>query len=278
MKKILSIFWIITLWLFNFWYCADIINPWDYYSISSSTTYSAWSDMIICADWWWWYFDYMWNSIYFNWFPSTCIVLTINDIVNVSVWGSTLIKWYYLSCPSSSCSSCENQLSQCESALSSCDTDYTDCKSDLYNCEHSNSCDYSWYILESSIDTQYCMINWLCPSSTWDIVVEGSGFSSVYIYSDNRYFPITWTNNIFVNLPSYLWFNYDYSNWWEDLDIDLWYVVDSWYISDIKGIQGSIPNEVDFNNIVKYLLPLFVPWLCVILLLYFIFRFVKKIF
>ena len=42
--------------------------------------------------------------------------------------------------------------------------------------------------------------------------------------------------------------------------------------------QKEIPNEIDFNNTVSVLLPLFVPGLVLILFIYFIFRLLKKIF
>ena len=57
-----------------------------------------------------------------------------------------------------------------------------------------------------------------------------------------------------------------------------WYNVDTAYIDWIITTQKTLPDKQDFNNTISWLLPLFVPWLVIIACLYFIFRFIKKVF
>ena len=283
MKKILlSLFWIITLWL-NFWYCQNcnfndiydndyIIQTFNYTdnSISNYNFYCAFVQFNI--DWniyysnisfeyWWYAFNpSMLNWSFNNWLVKQLFLCDsssersfhIRDLQinwNVNVWVITIKEipvdffedhyWYDVSCPD--CPSC----SECESELSTC-------QSDLNSCQNSSSCDYSWYILESEINSWYCLVNWLCPSSE---ICNDSDYSNLFIYSNNKYFPITWTNNIYVNLPSYLWYDYDYSNAWNDLDIDVWMVVDEDYIDWLNAVQNYKPTSEDFTKLIWTLAP-----------------------
>ena len=130
----------------------------------------------------------------------------------------------------------------------------------------------SWYILESSVDSNYCVENELCPSCdtpicTWD------NWSALLI-NDEQY-DSAWIIN--VSIPSDYWFDYD--NDWDQVDLTVeWYNVDAEYIEWIINNQKSKPNQTDLNNIITWLLPLFIPWLVVILFIYFVFKFLKKIF
>lgn len=127
--------------------------------------------------------------------------------------------------------------------------------------------DYNLIPIES-VDINYCVSNQLCPACdlTW--------WNSELFINDIQHISAPLIN---INIPEE--FDWDYT--WNDeeflLDVK-WYNVDTEYISSIITTQNSKPNNVDFNNIVSWLIPLLVPWLVLIAFIYFVFRFVKKIF
>lgn len=118
----------------------------------------------------------------------------------------------------------------------------------------------------SEVDSEYCQTNNLCPEvSNW--------LSTLYI-NDIRHESMPF---IYVNIPEE--FQRDYSTWINDFTIDVeWYNVDTEYISWVIDTQKNKPSQTDFNNIITDIIPLFVPWLVIILFIYFVFRFLKKIF
>ena len=281
MKKILlSLFWIITLWLINFWSCFNVsdfityidtqtvnINQWSVHKVFETTSSSDyWTYCIKITSitsgriWAFWYNNSLaFNRDWFSYFYSDFgVPFYVCSYVNVSYLLLYAQNWSI---------DITYDLFKLNNLL-----DYQVPVMTSFECQQNYD-----LIPISSVDSNYCEINNLCPSWWWECI-EGSWFSDIYIYSNNRYFPLTWTNSVFINLPQYLNYNYDYSNWWNDLDIDLWYSVDDSYLSSVKDLQLTTPNQVDLNNIVSWLLPLFVPWLVVILFLYFVFRFLKKIF
>ena len=80
-----------------------------------------------------------------------------------------------------------------------------------------------------------------------------------------------------ISIPEEI--SWDYT--WNDEEFNIvvnGYNVSGGYIQSIIDIQNATPNEEDFNNLVSNVLPLFVPWLFVVLFIYFVFRFVKKVF
>lgn len=160
-----------------------------------------------------------------------------------SVYG--LVSSGDLSSCQSSLSSCQLSLSGWNNTLSHCSNSLNTCQSNLENCIQAN-----------------------CPSidvNTW--------YSTLYI-NDIRHQSMPF---IYVNIPEE--FSWDYSTWINDFTIDIsWYNVDTDYIAWIIDTQNYKPDESDFNKIITDVIPLFVPWLVIILFLYFIFRFIKKIF
>ena len=136
----------------------------------------------------------------------------------------------------------------------------------------------SWYILESEIDTNFCVGNWYCPTNecTGSLdPVQSWNWSSLFI-NDIQHIG-AWLINI--TIPEEIEWDYIYTWNWDEFDLNVkWYNVDSDYIEGIINTQNSKPSSQDFNNIITWLIPLFVPWLCIILLLYFIYLFIKKIF
>ena len=85
------------------------------------------------------------------------------------------------------------------------------------------------------------------------------------------------SENIIITIPEE--FSWDYTGDEENFVLTIsWYNVDTDYIAWIIQNQTITPNNADLNNIISWIVPLFVPWLIVILFIYFVFKFVKKIF
>ena len=128
----------------------------------------------------------------------------------------------------------------------------------------------------SSVDENYCTTNNLCPSSECPVCPVWTWWvSSVYI-NDILHVGSPF---IYMNIPEEIDWDYAYTQWWTNMNIDIvWYNQDPDKINGIITIQNYKPNSQDFTSLVSNAIPLFVPWLCIILLLYFIFRFIKKIF
>lgn len=126
----------------------------------------------------------------------------------------------------------------------------------------------SWYVAVSDIDMSYCVSNDLCPEMSW-------GYSALYI-NDIRHESMPFIN---ITIPEE--FNWDYSYTGNNTQFDLnviGYNTDPDYIAWIINTQSTKPNSTDFNNIVSGLIPLLIPWLVIILFVWFIFKFIKKIF
>lgn len=307
MKKILlSLFWIITLWLLNFWSCSTVSSLIDYIAEDSSVSLSPSSNILsnIDTDW---YYCFVLNS---SNCPENVVLYQISHTSTVSYWYSVYVFNWWVACLKPSSSSADNifissynwsscnvnyslyrldellveqlptlssnecksiynlvdssLLYSCQSDLATATWNLSTCQSDLLACQNSgSSC--------PTIDTQYCMINWLCPS------VSGSWTSNIYIYSDNQYTPLNSATNIYVNLPSYVWYNHSYSNWWNDLDITVWYIVNTWYIENVNNQQSYIPTTEDFSNVFGNIWT-FGALLVVCLFVILVFYMIKKIF
>lgn len=128
----------------------------------------------------------------------------------------------------------------------------------------------------SSVDQNYCTTNNLCPASECPVCPVWTGsISNVYI-NDILHVGAPF---IFIDIPEEISWDYGYTQWWTNMLVSVeWYNVDYDYINWVVDVQSYKPDSEDLTNIVKTVLPLFVPWLCIILLLYFIFKFIKKIF
>lgn len=134
---------------------------------------------------------------------------------------------------------------------------------------------YNWtFTISNNIDSNYCENNNLCPVYTWECEnSSGVNWSSLYI-NDIQHI---WWPNIYIGIPEEISRDYDYID--EDMYINVsGYNVDYDKITWIINTQNYKPSTEDFNYIVSSVIPLFVPWLVIILFLYWIFRFIKKIF
>lgn len=259
MKKLLFGLFISILWFIGFSSAFDIscsdssftVSDDSYFIINFAHSNRAWAFFQIYTDWY--KFVLYYNSYYWVYLDTDSSSSNITYPIILNPWT------YYLDCDRITSSSFS-----IVSAITSC-PDCPICPS------------LSWYILESSVDTQYCMLNNLCPSS-WECTIEGSWFSNVYVYSDNNYFPLTWTSNIYVNLPSFLWYTYNYSDNWSDLDIDVENDGNEEYIQSVIDINSYRPTSEDFTDTFVSGLTLVMPYIVIVLFIVFVWKLLKKIF
>ena len=123
----------------------------------------------------------------------------------------------------------------------------------------------SGYIAIDDITDNYCISNWLCGEiSTW--------LSTLYI-NDIRHESRPF---LYVNIPEEFDWEYTWNAYQLYVDVK-GYNTDSDYISSVISSQISKPTSEDFWNLINVVAK-FVPWLVIILFIYFIFRFIKKIF
>lgn len=104
-----------------------------------------------------------------------------------------------------------------------------------------------------SVDQNYCESNNLCPSQecpvvpvyTWDI-------SNLYI---NNVLHL-WAPNIIMNIPDEIDWDYAYTAWWQNMNIDVvGYNVDYEKIDSIVAFQNYKPSSEDFQKIIWLLAP-----------------------
>lgn len=258
----------VSLWAWNSWtsscdwYCCFIVSSsnssarklftitynWNTYNLfdsSSSYNYDLWCFAIS-----WSFTIYNWSEQfpylypYYMWtaLPSCNPQYTSEECQ--SVYG--LVSSWSLNQCNNDLLSCETSLSWYESSLSNCSTNLNVCNTSLSNCLQSNCSNNSW-------------VSW----------------SSLFI-NDIQHLG-AWI--IDITIPEEI--SWDYNNDTENDTFDLivsWYNVDTAYIEWVINTQKTLPNEQDFNNIITWLIPLLIPWFVIILFLYFVFRFIKKIF
>ena len=254
--RILGLLFCLT-WFISFWYCYVWYVDYTVHtmSVGSHQSFSAWSTPLcfkfsnqVC-------FDNLKIYSTDDMQPDSLVDISSYSYVN----GMMLcIPAYYrvLNDSSTSCSF-PRQLFDIIDNVTSCDN-YT-----------SEECQQEYSLMPvSSCNSEYCWLNWLCPEYTWSIMSE--------LY-------INWINHlsapiISLTIPLEQYWDYEYTGDTMYIDISWENNVDYEYIDNIIRTQNSKPNAIDFNNIISWLVPLFVPWLVIILLILFIFRFIKKIF
>ena len=124
-----------------------------------------------------------------------------------------------------------------------------------------------------------CMTNYSLVPIDSVVCSSGSDWSTWTQWSALYVNEIQHNSAWIVNITIPEEFNWDYT--WNDEQFDLvisWYNVDTDYIAWIIENQTTLPNDIDFNNIVSVLLPLFVPWVVIILFIYVVFKLLKKVF
>lgn len=293
-RKLIA-FWLVSLLSFVwFWYWVDYTNwfveyNWQFLNPSSN----SWNFCIYI----WWDFQ-SWNlpqwslNLWFNctsqgcnsWGQytyytfKTCLVLDWYEVVNISAW-SLPSEWtvYYSFTPfSSDCEVCEEcptcpvyNLSLAPLGWSTENyaitwnvnvvvNDWIDYELDSHN-------NALW--LSVWLNTE---IWWQC---SWSVIDSWTNWSALYIND------IQHESAPLINLTIPEEFERDYTNDSEEFNLWVsWYNVDTAYIDWIITTQKTLPDKQDFNNTISWLLPLFIPWLVIIACLYFIFRFIKKVF
>lgn len=268
MKKLK--YWILSIIVFglsiisfSYWYTThsrnsvSIVWNWSYEfspwmclgSSQSSTMYFSWENWNFFATNTIYCVDYTWYVINSNSIARTLYVYT---------WFNSS------SCPACpDCPTCQECNNQCSLLV----YDWILSSETFIN---------TWWFSVYIPDNMYSYSNWTLNVIWWECtwnVNYSWNWSELFINEiQHPSAPI-----INITIPE----EFDWSYTWNDETYDVsisWYNVDTQYIDWIIRNQTTLPNDVDFNNIVKFLLPAFVPWLVIILFLVFVFRFLKKIF
>lgn len=266
--------WFIIQWNITDYKCS-LTWEWEY-CYQSISFYSNWQLKYCYLRYQNWSFTYQWNCS------------SSMDKQEINIWDCknwryntnrcfdylTLNFDYNLLCET--CPTCTPQYTseECQTeywlveswVLTSCQTDLNSCIINtswfndlLNNCNNNlNACNLS---LSSCLQSN-------CPTTSWDI-----SWSSLFI-NDIQHI---WWPSIYIWIPEEIGRDYSYVD--DDMYITVdWYNVDYDKINWIINTQNYKPSTEDFNYIISSVIPLFVPWLVIILFLYWIFKFIKKIF
>lgn len=264
MKKLLLSLFVWFVWIISFWYCNDIVSRVNS-SISLSNTYtwdcvwycciqsSSSSKQLIRLNYWGveyqpFYWNYNNNDLY-------CFELLWSYTLTNS--NSTAITVYNYDIPisiySGDCSDC-----------STCDDPYTslECQTE-YN-----------LIPVEDVDINYCVWNWLCPNEcgSWTDFSWDLQYSNIYINSILH----PWEENIFIDIPDYIQWDYSVDTWNFNLYVWSWYDMD--YMNSIIKINSYRPTSSDFTNIFVSGLTLIFPYIFVLLLIIFMWKLIKRVF
>lgn len=130
----------------------------------------------------------------------------------------------------------------------------------------------SWYILESSVDSQYCVENELCPISTWSVTTWDSNWSALFInWIQHASAPL-----INVIIPDNVYWDYDSSE--EEFILDIGSGYDQEYIDWVIDVQSYRPTSEDFTQTFVGGLILFTPYVVVLLFVILVRRLIWRIF
>ena len=231
-----------SYWSWNAWY-----NPlydsfcigalWSSNSNCTSITITAWDSSIT--------WNPYQNLVCLVWFNSNS--LTIKNNVNyVCTYGATNFKL----------ASLENNICTPMSSLQ-CQTEYN-------------------LIPISSVDSNYCTTNNLCPSEDCPEYPDNPNIWTSNIYINDVFHPGAF--NVIINIPEEIDWDYAYTNSWSNFNLDV-----VWYNQDQEMIQWWIdtnnykPTSEDFTNIFTNFSNFW--WLLIAaLFVILVFYFIKKIF
>lgn len=131
----------------------------------------------------------------------------------------------------------------------------------------------SWYILESEIDTNYCVLNWLCPNECWSWEeLTGTNRSSLFI--NNIQYP--WAPTIKFTIPEEIQREQNTDE--EETNIDvIWYGYDQDKMQQMVNTQYYKPTAEEMSWLMEKVAD-FLPLVAVALLIIRIRRIVKKVF
>jgi len=275
MKKILlSLFWIITIWLVNFWNCSTVpdwisslssnqinwlntnaINHWTNVNWSVINLYDRWNetnwiDRNLCAilSWFTRSSDFQWRLSFLS-SLSTQSNWQYYSTNQVSLLCASWWRRYFAMASTSA----NNKFTIWEFWIVSPDQllylinsryDFIECDSYLSTCQSDlNSCNSDLNTCENDL------INcgeWNTPScESWDIQ-----WSSLYI-NDIQHL---WASVIDITIPEEI--SWDYVNENDEFILDVnWYNQDSEYIDNIIRLQNYKPTSEDFTELIWTLAP-----------------------
>lgn len=247
LKKCLLWLFVWFVWLFT----------WFLYAESSTTVNCQWwncnPSTYDFADW----FDnigFVWNScdvtdpftVRFN-FPD------LNDYCDVSFNTNCVLEWNY----------CDESWLYWNSNIISWWETYSFDIVD-YNGVSCPEID-TWSILSGACDTNYCVQNDLCPTSSW---------SRSELMINNIVHE--WKPLISINIPDNIYWDYTGDENWYYIFVWSWYNQE--YIDSVLAINSYRPDNQDFTNIFVSWLTLIFPYIFVALLILFIWKLLKRIF
>lgn len=282
MKKFLLSLCVWFLWIISF--CnADVTIPnpidkvshyvltWDWnYSISYHTPsisnyyyvftdkYCGWSN---CYNFQCGYssckFDWYWN----NFLNSNTLILNTTINSNLSCRDTCTLKLF--------------NTSSVEFYLIDKSLDFSSSCPECPVCPEVNTWEIlSWYILESSIDTNYCVWNWLCPNECWSWTDFSWDLQYSNLYINNILHP--WKENIFLNIQDNIFWDYSQDDTWYYIDVGSGYDQD--YIDWVIDVQSYRPTSEDFTQTFVGGLILFTPYVVILLFVILVWNLIKKIF
>lgn len=237
MKKILISLLVWFVWFVWFWYCDTVWN-------SADNTVWLWNNWIYNLTAWSCIKPYAWNwcERWFNIYD-TSDNLVYNARNNLSAWFEWFIcvdfDWYLKN---------ENWLN----------CTYSFYLSDWCTVD-------TWSILSGSCDINYCVENWLCPTSSWsrsELVINNIVHE--------------WRPLINLSIPDYI--QWDYTVDENQYDVYVWSWYDQEYIDSILSINSYRPDSEDFTQIFVSWLTLIFPYIFVALLIVFMWKLLKRVF
>lgn len=203
-----------------------------------------------------------------------CLLNTLNSAVVSLSWAT--ISPYIVGCYFNSWSTSLDLLIHCYSISNAVWSFRSFVFENVYSTMTSLDCQSEYNLIPiSSVDQSYCENNNLCPSWWWSCNCPSGWVSNLFI--NDIFHP--WAFNVVINIPEEIDRDYAYTSSWQNFNLDVvWYNVDYTKVQDQIDIQSFKPSDEDLSIIVSQVLPLFIPWLVIILFLYFIFKFIRKIF
>lgn len=166
----------------------------------------------------------------------------------------------------------------------SCVFSWDDVLSIWWSCPECPTCDDPYTSLEcqteynlipvEDVDINYCVWNWLCPNEcgSWTDLSWDLQYSNIYINSILH----PWEENIFIDIPDYIQWDYLVTTWEFNVYVWSWYDMD--YMNSIIKINSYRPTSSDFTNIFVSGLTLIFPYIFVLLLIVFIWKLIKRVF
>ena len=277
MKKLLLSLFVWFVWIISFcnaisfqnsfycpanWYCDAKFNIENIWDLKITTTYSNNTYKVYYYSSMYWSIENanitIWDFDSSLWVKHYVSRARENDyfvyvqLTNPCWWSSCTVNYTYIiswwTCPD--CPTCDDPYTSME-----CQTEYN-------------------LIPVDDVDINYCVWNWLCPNEcgSWTDFSWDLQYSNIYINSILH----PWEENIFINIPDYIQWDYSVTTWEFNVYVWSWYDMD--YMNSIIKINSYRPDSTDFTNIFVSGLTLIFPYIFVLLLIVFIWKLIKRVF